>query len=86
MLSHKQQLLILQISKQPFGIYMTDQKIYKHQRAFYRAIKPLEKYEILEKVYIPIINKTRLTLCLKGELVAFAIEPMMKGDNKNGIN
>ena len=84
MLSHKQQLLILQIYKQPFGIYMTEQKIYNNQRAFYRAVKALEEHEFIEKVYIPIINKTRITLCLKGELVAFAVSPML-GSDLNGI-
>lgn len=76
MLSHENQLLLLQIHSQPFGIYMTEQQIYKHRRAFYRAVKYLEESGFIEKIHIPVMNKTRICLTAKGKMLAFLIEPL----------
>ena len=82
MLSSDMQRLIVAIHKSPFGIYMTDQKVYGHQRAFYRAVAYLEKYHIVEKVYIPVMNKTRLMLKANGKMLAMLIEQMVDDQAK----
>jgi hypothetical protein len=78
MLSADMQRLLVAVHKQPFGIYMSDQKIYGHQRAFYRAVSYLEKYRMVDKVYIPVLNRTRLTLSPYGQMIAMLITQMVE--------
>jgi len=81
-LSHLNQKLILEIHGSPFGIYMSEQKIYSHQRAFYHAVKYLEKCDLVEKIYIPVMNKTRLCLTAQGKMLGFILEGIKEKGGK----
>ena len=85
MLSHLNQRLLLEIHFSPFGIYLDEWKglkLYSHQRAFYHAVTYLEKCGLLEKIYIPVMNRTRLVLTGEGKMLGFLLEGIKERGRK----
>ena len=80
MLSNKMQHIILEIYETPLGIYTNEQTLYKHDRSFYRAVAYLDKHELLNRIKIPVMNKTRIILTAKGEMFGLLLKTIRDKD------
>ena len=76
LLSNEMQLFILEIHDSPLGIYLDEQSIYKNERSFFKAMAFLQSHEIINRVKIPVLNKTRVYLTAKGKMFALLFETM----------